>query len=123
MSRIGNKPIELPAGVEVKTDGIKVTVKGPNGQLQEEISTLITVNIDGNVVTLTRDGDEQETRAQHGLARALIANMVEGVSKGFEKKLEMQGVGYRAEKKGNKLVLNLGFSHPVERRPDRKSVV
>ena len=93
MSRIGLKPIDLPAGVEVKVDGNVVTVKGPNGELQETISELIDVNIEGNVVTVSRNGDAKEERSQHGLARTLIANMVEGVSKGFEKKLEIQGVG------------------------------
>jgi large subunit ribosomal protein L6 len=114
MSRIGLKPIDLPAGVEVKVDGNVVTVKGPNGELQETISELIDVNIEGNVVTVSRNGDVKEERSQHGLARTLIANMVEGVSKGFEKKLEIQGVGYRADKKGDTLVLSLGYSHPVE---------
>ena len=114
MSRIGLKPIDLPAGVEVKVDGNVVTVKGPNGELQETISELIDVNIEGNVVTVSRNGDAKEERSQHGLARTLIANMVEGVSKGFEKKLEIQGVGYRADKKGDTLVLSLGYSHPVE---------
>jgi hypothetical protein len=107
MSRIGLKPIDLPAGVEVKVDGNVVTVKGPNGELQETISELIDVNIEGNVVTVSRNGDAKEERSQHGLARTLIANMVEGVSKGFEKKLEIQGVGYRADKKGDTLVLSL----------------
>lgn len=114
MSRVGLKPIELPAGVEVKTEGNVVFVKGPKGELQEAISKLITTKIDGNVVTFSREGDSNEERAQHGLARALVANMVIGVSEGYEKKLEIQGVGYRAEKKGSKLVLSLGFSHPVE---------
>jgi large subunit ribosomal protein L6 len=114
MSRIGMKPIELPAGVEIKVDGNVVSVKGPKGQLQQEISPLITVNNDGGTLTLTRDGDETEKRSQHGLARTLINNMVVGVTEGFEKKLVLIGVGYKAEKKGKKLVMNLGYSHPVE---------
>ncbi len=115
MSRIGLRPVELPAGVEVTVgENNLVTVKGPQGQLQEQLSSLITIEVKENVVTVSRDSDAKEKRAQHGLARTLIANMVEGVAKGYEKKLEMQGVGYRAEKKGDTLVLNLGFSHPVE---------
>ena len=115
MSRIGLRPVELHAGVEVTVgENNLVTVKGPQGQLQEQLSSLITIEVKENVVTVSRDSDVKEKRAQHGLARTLIANMVEGVAKGYEKKLEMQGVGYRAEKKGDTLVLNLGFSHPVE---------
>ena len=114
MSRIGLRPIELPAGVEVKVDGNVVTVKGPNGEMVQKISHLITLEQDGNVINVKRENDSKEERSQHGLARTLVANMVEGVSKGFEKKLEIQGVGYRAEKKGDTLVLNLGYSHPVE---------
>ena len=114
MSRIGLKPITLPAGVEVKVDGNVVSVKGPKGQLQEEISSLISVSIDDGTLTVSRDGDEAEKRAQHGLARTLINNMVVGVTEGFEKKLQLIGVGYKAEKKGKKLVMSLGYSHPVE---------
>ena len=115
MSRIGKKPIALPAGVEVKVaDNNVVTVKGSKGELQENISNLLTIEINDNVVTVTRDGDDAERRAQHGLARALINNMVIGVTEGYEKKLQLVGVGYKAEKKGNKLVMNLGFSHPIE---------
>ncbi len=114
MSRIGIKPISLPAGVEVKVDGNVVSVKGPKGELQETISPLLTVENKDGVITVSRDGDEAEKRAQHGLARTLISNMVTGVTNGFEKKLVLVGVGYRAEKKGNKLVMNLGYSHPVE---------
>ncbi|MBR6444182.1 MAG: 50S ribosomal protein L6 [Firmicutes bacterium] len=115
MSRVGLKPVNLPAGVEVKVDDNNlVTVKGPKGELQEQISSLITVDQKDGVLTVSRDGDEKEKRAQHGLARALINNMVVGVSEGYQKKLEIVGVGYKAEKKGKKLVLSLGFSHPVE---------
>jgi len=115
MSRIGLKPVNLPAGVEVKVDDNNlVTVKGPKGELQEQISSLITVEQKDGVLTVSRDGDEKEKREQHGLARALINNMVVGVSEGYQKKLEIVGVGYKAEKKGKNLVLSLGFSHPVE---------
>ena len=114
MSRIGIKPITLPAGVEVKIDGNVVSVKGPKGELQETISSLLTVENKDGVITVSRDGDEAEKRSQHGLARTLINNMVVGVTQGFEKKLQLVGVGYKAEKKGKKLVMNLGYSHPVE---------
>ena len=114
MSRIGIKPITLPAGVEVRIDGNVVSVKGPKGELQETISPLLSVENKDGVVTVSRDSDEAEKRAQHGLARTLIDNMVTGVTNGFEKKLVLVGVGYKAEKKGNKLVMNLGYSHPVE---------
>ena len=115
MSRVGLKPVDLPAGVEVKVDDNNlVTVKGPKGELQEQISSLITVEQKDGVLTVSRDGDEKEKREQHGLARALINNMVVGVSEGYQKKLEIIGVGYKAEKKGKNLVLSLGFSHPVE---------
>ena len=114
MSRIGIKPITLPAGVEVKVDGNVVSVKGPKGELQETISSLLTVENKDGVITVSRDGDEAEKRAQHGLARTLINNMVIGVTDGFQKKLQLVGVGYKDEKKGKKLVMNLGYSHPVE---------
>ena len=115
MSRVGLKPVDLPAGVEVKVDDNNlVTVKGPKGELQEQISSLVTVEQKDGVLTVSRDGDEKEKREQHGLARALINNMVVGVSEGYQKKLEIIGVGYKAEKKGKNLVLSLGFSHPVE---------
>lgn len=114
MSRIGVKPIEVPAGVEVKVEGNVVSVKGPNGELQEQISKLIKVEVKDGKVIVSRDGNDAERRAQHGLARTLINNMVIGVTKGYEKKLQLVGVGYKAEKKGNTLVMNLGYSHPVE---------
>lgn len=115
MSRIGIKPVDLPAGVEVKVDGGNVvTVKGPKGQLSEQISTLLKVEIKDGVVCVSRDKDIKAQREQHGLARTLIHNMVVGVTEGYEKKLEMIGVGYKAEKKGKKLVLSVGYSHPVE---------
>ena len=115
MSRIGIKPITLPAGVEVKVDSNNVvTVKGPKGELQEQVSKLLNVEINDGVVKVTRDDDSAEKRAQHGLARTLINNMVIGVTEGYSKKLLLVGVGYKAERKGKKLVMNLGYSHPVE---------
>ena len=115
MSRVGLKPITIPAGVEINVDDSNmVTVKGPKGELKQQISPLIKTEISDGVLTFSRDNDDREKREQHGLARALVANMVKGVSEGFEKKLLVQGVGYRAEKKGNTLVMNLGYSHPVE---------
>lgn len=115
MSRIGLKPIELPAGVEVRVDDDNlVTVKGPKGELQENISSLIDVEIKDGIINVSRDGDQKEKRSQHGLARTLINNMVVGVTEGYQKKLQLEGVGYRAEKKGKTLVMNLGYSHPVE---------
>lgn len=114
MSRIGRAPIALPAGVTVSVNADNVVaVKGPKGELTEAINANITVAVDGNVVNVTRPNDEKENRALHGLSRTLIANMVEGVTKGYEKRLEINGVGYRAEKQGKKLVLNLGYSHQV----------
>ena len=115
MSRIGLKPVELPAGVEVIVDGNNlVTVKGPKGELTEQLSNLVNINVDGAVVTVSRDSDAKAYREQHGLARTLINNMVVGVTQGYEKKMELVGVGYKVEKKGKVLVLNLGFSHPIE---------
>ena len=115
MSRIGRKPVVVPAGVEITVDANNVvTVKGPKGQLSEEISKLIKVEVKEGEVEVTRATDNREDRSQHGLARTLINNMVIGVTQGFEKKLQLVGVGYKAEKKGNTLVMNLGYSHPVE---------
>ena len=113
MSRIGRKPIAIPAGVEVKVDGNVVTVKGPKGTLTQAIHPKMTVKVEGAEVIVSRPNDEQESRALHGLSRTLIANMVEGVSNGYTKELEINGVGYRAQKQGNSVVLNLGFSHQV----------
>lgn len=115
MSRIGNRPVAIPAGVEVAVDANNVvTVKGPKGELQEQVSKLVNVEIKENEIVFTRDADSREYRAQHGLARTLVNNMVVGVTQGYEKKMQLIGVGYKAEKKGNLLVLNLGYSHPVE---------
>ena len=114
MSRIGNKPITVPEGVEVKLDGQKITVKGPKGTLEKEIHSNITVNLDNNVITVSRPDDEPANRSLHGLTRTLINNMIEGVSKEFTRALEINGVGYRAAKQGKTLVLTLGYSHPVK---------
>ena len=114
MSRIGNKPITVPAGVDVKIEGKKITVKGPKGTLEREIVDNIDVSLDNNVITVTRVNDEPKNRSLHGLTRTLINNMIQGTVKEFERKLEINGIGYRAQKQGNKLVLTLGYSHPVE---------
>ena len=115
MSRIGRLPVSLPAGVEVNvSDSNLVTVKGPKGELQEQISSLVKIEMENGVLTVTRAGDSKDERSAHGLSRTLINNMVVGVTAGFEKKLQLVGVGYKVEKKGNTLVLNLGYSHPIE---------
>ena len=114
MSRIGKKPVVIPAGVTVNVaEGNVVTVKGPKGELTNTFNADMIINVEGNVLTVSRPTDEANHRALHGLTRTLIANMVEGVDKGFAKELEVNGVGYRAEKKGNQLVMRLGFSHEV----------
>ena len=115
MSRIGRKPIVIPAGVEVKVDEAEhtITVKGPKGTLHSKYHPLMTVKVEGNEILVTRPNDEKQARNLHGLTRTNISNMVEGVVNGFEKKLEVQGVGYRVAKQGKSLVMNLGFSHQV----------
>ena len=114
MSRIGREPITIPAGVTVTiADGNVVTVKGKLGELTESFHPELGISVDGNVLTVTRADDDKESRALHGLTRALIANMVKGVTEGFQKKLEIVGVGYKVEKQGKKIVLNLGHSHPI----------
>ncbi|MBE6765123.1 MAG: 50S ribosomal protein L6 [Ruminococcaceae bacterium] len=113
MSRIGRKPIAIPAGVEVKVAENVVTVKGPKGELCQNIHPNMKVDVDGAVVTVTRPDDTKINRSLHGLSRTLIANMVEGVSNGFKKELDVIGIGYRAAKEGKNLVMNLGFSHQV----------
>lgn len=113
MSRIGNKPIEIPAGIEVKVEGNTVTVSGKGITLSQTVDSRIGVKVDGNVMHITRADEEKETKSMHGLYRALIHNMVEGIDKGFSKELEINGVGYRAAKQGNELVMNLGYSHQV----------
>ena len=114
MSRIGKKPVVIPAGVTVNVaEGNVVTVKGPKGELTNTFNADMIINVEGNVLTVSRPTDEANHRALHGLTRTLISNMVEGVEKGFAKELEVNGVGYRAEKKGNQLVMRLGYSHEV----------
>lgn len=114
MSRVGKKPIEIPAGVTVTLDNNNVTVKGPKGELSRTFHADIEIKVEDNVINISRPSDAKEHRALHGTTRAILANMVEGVSKGFERGLELIGVGYRAAKQGNKLVLSVGYSHPVE---------
>jgi large subunit ribosomal protein L6 len=117
MSRIGKRPIELPAGVSLSIDPGRVGVTGPLGSLQQQIPVRMQIAQEDGVVTVTRPTERGEDRALHGLTRTLIANMVEGVTKGFEKRLEIQGVGYRAALKGTDLELNVGYSHTVLIRP------
>jgi large subunit ribosomal protein L6 len=114
MSRIGKQPIAVPDGVEISIEPELVKVKGPKGELEERVSREIGVAQENGEIVVTRSTDRGEHRALHGLTRSLIANMVEGVTSGFEKRLEIQGVGYRAQLQGDKLVLALGYSHPVE---------
>ena len=113
MSRIGKMPIAVPAGVEVTIDGATVTVKGPKGELTRSFAEMLTMSLNDGVLTVERPDDSREAKSLHGLTRTLLHNMVEGVSTGFSKKLQLVGVGYRAAKKGNDLEMQLGFSHPV----------
>ena len=114
MSRIGRAPITIPAGVEVNVAaGNVVTVKGPKGTLEKKLHSAMTIKVADGVATVERPNDEKENRSLHGLTRTLLANMVEGVTNGFKKELEVNGVGYRVQKQGNQLVMNLGFSHQV----------
>ena len=117
MSRIGNRPIEVPTGVTVRVEPGRVAVTGPLGSLQQQVPPRMEIAQAAGVVTVTRPTERGEDRALHGLTRTLIANMVEGVTKGFEKRLEIQGVGYRAALKGSDLELQVGFSHPITIRP------
>lgn len=114
MSRIGNKVITIPAGVDVKLDNNLAVVKGPKGELTQQFDTELSFNVEGNEITVVRPSDSKKHRTIHGTTRALLANMIEGVSKGFKKELELIGVGYRAQMQGSKLVLSVGYSHPVE---------
>ena len=118
MSRIGNKIISIPAGVTVTKNGNSLTVKGPKGELTNSFNEEMTINVEENEITVTRPTDEKWHRSIHGTTRSLIANMIEGVSTGFAKNLELVGVGYRAQLQGKKLVLNVGLSHPVEFEPE-----
>lgn len=113
MSRIGRKPINIPAGVDVKLDAGEITVKGPKGSLTQKIHKNMTVKVEGNEILVTRPNDEKVNRALHGLTRSLIHNMVVGVTEGFKKELDVNGVGYRVQKQGKDLVMNLGYSHQV----------
>ena len=114
MSRIGKKPVPVPQGVTVAVDGTTVTVKGPKGELSRSFADGMKIRVENDEVVIERPSEEKNVRALHGLTRALIANMVQGVTEGFKKTLEIIGVGYRAEKKGKNLVVNVGYSHPVE---------
>ena len=114
MSRIGNKPITVPEGVEVKLEGNRITVKGPKGTLERDIHNNIKVSIEDKTIKIERPDDEPANRSLHGLTRSLINNMINGVLNEYKRELEINGVGYRAQKKGNNLVMNLGYSHPVE---------
>lgn len=113
MSRIGRKPIDVPSGVEVKIDGCHITVKGPKGTLERDVHSDMTLSMEGNQILVTRPSDDKAHRALHGLTRALINNMVIGVTEGFKKELEVNGVGYRVAKQGKDLVMTLGYSHQV----------
>ena len=114
MSRIGNKPITVPENVEVKIDGHHIEVKGPKGTLTRDLHKNMTIVHEGNTIKVERSNDQKENRSLHGLKRTLISNMIEGVVNEYKRELEINGVGYRAQKKGNDLVMNLGYSHPVE---------
>ncbi|NJK36833.1 MAG: 50S ribosomal protein L6 [Oscillatoriales cyanobacterium RM2_1_1] len=117
MSRIGRRPISVPAKVNLNIDGQRVTVKGPKGELSRELPAEVLVEQEGEMVTVARRDESRNARQRHGLSRTLVANMVEGVSQGFEKRLEIQGVGYRAQVQGRNLILNVGYSKPVEIKP------
>jgi len=117
MSRVGKKPVVIPDGVNVKIEGRTIVAKGPLGTLEREIHPRVKVEKEGNTLQIIRKGEDKLDRSLHCLTRTLVANMVEGVSQGFEKALEISGLGYRAQKKGQNLVLNLGFSHPIEIEP------
>lgn len=114
MSRIGRKPITVPSGVDITLDNTFITVKGPKGTLSRQLPQDIQVTVEGDVILVERPSDNKLHRSLHGTTRTIVSNMVDGVTNGFEKTLELNGVGYRANKAGDKLVLNIGFSHPVE---------
>lgn len=117
MSRIGRQPVTIPAGVTVSMEDQNIIVKGNLGSLKQYIDSSINVKIEDNLVTVTRSSEDKQIKAKHGLYRVLIANMIEGVTKGFEKSLIVNGVGYKAQKQGENLVLNIGFSHPISYVP------
>ena len=114
MSRIGKMPVEIPAGVEVEVKGARIRVKGPKGEMEHTFPHVVHIAVEESGVMVSRASDEKFVRAMHGTTRAVISNMVVGVSDGFQKELEIQGVGYRAEMQGKNLILNVGYSHPVE---------
>ena len=116
MSRVGKQPIEVPSGVTVEITAKEIKVKGSKGELKRSIHPNVEVKQEGSVITVNRKDETKESRSLHGLFRSLIANMVEGVDKGFEKRLEVKGVGYKFKSSGNKITLNLGFSHPIEHK-------
>lgn len=118
MSRVGNKILEIPAGVTITVDGNNIVIKGPKGELTHAVHPDMKININENILTVERPSDDKNHRALHGTTRAIIGNMVEGVTKGYERSLDLVGVGYRAQKQGNKLVLAVGYSHPVEIEPE-----
>ncbi|WP_409343408.1 50S ribosomal protein L6 [Paenibacillus sp. MBLB4367] len=118
MSRIGRKPITVPGGVNVTLDNTVITVKGPKGTLSRELHKDMKVTVEENVISVERPSDNKLHRSLHGTTRSVVANMVSGVTEGFSKTLELVGVGYRANKSGEKLVLNVGYSHPVEIQPE-----
>jgi len=113
MSRVGKKPIKIPAGVQIGIDGSRIKVKGPKGELQRQVDPRLSVAINDGAISVSRSGDEKFLRALHGLYRSLLNNMVTGVAQGYEKKLEIVGVGFKAELKNKRLVLQIGFSHPI----------
>ena len=117
MSRIGNKPINVPEGVEVKLNGNHISVKGPKGTLEKDLHKNMQIILENKTIMIKRQDDEPANRSLHGLTRTLIHNMIEGVVNEYKRELEINGVGYRAQKKGNKLVMNQGYSHPVEMDP------
>lgn len=119
MSRIGKKPIEIPTGVQVNLDGNVINVKGPKGELSRNVHSEMKINIDEKELLVERPSDSKEHRSLHGTTRSIIANMVEGVTNGYQRNLELVGVGYRATKNGVNLILNVGYSHPVEMVPEQ----
>lgn len=117
MSRVGRMPVVIPAGVQVDINGLNIRVKGPKGELQRDFSPLVGIAMENGEIVITRNSDKPAERALHGTTRAVLANMIHGVSAGFERVLEIEGVGYRAEMNGKNLVLHMGYSHPVEMEP------
>ncbi|WP_088242726.1 50S ribosomal protein L6 [Calothrix rhizosoleniae] len=117
MSRIGKQPITVPAKVQITIDGVNIAVKGPKGELSRQLPTNVTVSQEGETLLVNRRDDSRQSRQLHGLCRTLVANMVEGVSQGFQRRLEIQGVGYRAQVQGRNLILNIGYSHQVQIAP------